>query len=127
MKIAHVALWTKDIERMRQFYETYFKAQSGERYENTNRGFASYFLTFSESEVRLELMQQPTITYRPEETPLGWAHLAISVGSEEAVNAVTKVISSDGYAVIGQPRWTGDEYYESVVADPEGNWIEITI
>lgn len=127
MKIAHIALWTKDIERMRQFYEIYFKAQSGKRYENTNRGFASYFLNFPESEVRLELMQQPTIVYQPEETPLGWAHLAISVGSEEAVNALTKTISDDGYTVIGQPRWTGDGYYESVVADPEGNWIEITI
>lgn len=127
MKIAHVALWVKDIEHMRQFYKTYFRAQSGERYENANRGFASYFLTFSESEVRLELMQQPTITYQPEEIPLGWAHLAISVGSEEAVNALTKTILDDGHTVIGQPRWTGDGYYESVVADPEGNWIEITI
>ena len=127
MKIAHVALWVKDIEHMRQFYKTYFRAQSGERYENANRGFASYFLTFSESEVRLELMQQPTITYQPEEIPLGWAHLAISVGSEEAVNALTKTILDDGHTVIVQPSWTGDGYYESVVADPEGNWIEITI
>ena len=44
-----------------------------------------------------------------------------------ACAALTKAISDDGHTVIGQPRWTGDGYYESVVADPEGNWIEITI
>ena len=127
MKISHVALWSKDIERMRQFYETYFNAQAGERYENTNRGFASYFLTFPGAETKLELMQQPTITYQPEETPLGWAHLAISVGSEKEVNNLTTVIAEEGHTIVGQPRWTGDGYYESVIADPEGNWIEITI
>ncbi|SIN83595.1 lactoylglutathione lyase [Carnobacterium alterfunditum] len=127
MKISHVALWSKDIERMRQFYETYFNAQAGERYENTNRGFASYFLTFPGAETKLELMQQPTITDQPEETPLGWAHLAISVGSEKEVNNLTTVIAGEGHTIVGQSRWTGDGYYESVVADPEGNLIEITI
>ena len=127
MKIAHLAVWVKDIEQMRQFYETYFAAQAGDRYENTTRGFVSYFLTFPGSEVRLELMQQPTVTHKPDETPLGWAHLAISVGDETAVNTLTAKLEEAGYAVIGQPRWTGDGYYESVVADPEDNWIEITI
>jgi len=127
MKISHVALWSKDIERLRQFYETYFNAKAGERYENTNRGFVSYFLTFPGAEAKLELMQQPAITYQPEETPLGWAHLAISVGSEKEVNNLTAVIADEGHTIVGQPRWTGDGYYESVVADPEGNWIEITI
>jgi lactoylglutathione lyase len=127
MKISHVALWSKDIERMRQFYETYFNAQAGERYENTNRGFASYFLTFPGAETKLELMQQPTITDQPEETSLGWAHLAVSVGSENEVNNLTTVIADEGHTIVGQPRWTGDGYYESVVADPEGNLIEITI
>ena len=65
MKISHVALWSKDIEQQCQFYETYFNAQAGERYENTNKGFASYFLTFPGAEAKLELMQQPVITYQP--------------------------------------------------------------
>lgn len=127
MKIVHVAIWVKDIESMRKFYETYFGAQAGDRYENTNRGFTSYFLTFPGGEGRVELMQQPTVTYKPEEVPLGWAHLAISVGNEKAVNSLTTTIAEDGYVVIGEPRWTGDGYYESVIADPEGNLIEITI
>ena len=32
-----------------------------------------------------------------------------------------------GYPVLNGPRTTGDGYYESVVSDPEGNQIEITI
>ena len=36
-------------------------------------------------------------------------------------------MSSEGVSVVGQPRTTGDGYYESVVLDPEGNRIEITI
>ena len=41
------------------------------------------------------------------------------VGSEERVNELTKT----GYPL----RFTGDGYYESVIGDPEGNQIEITI
>ncbi|MEM1258249.1 MAG: VOC family protein, partial [Bacteroidota bacterium] len=33
----------------------------------------------------------------------------------------------DGYTVLGEPRTTGDGYYESVVLDPEGNRLEITV
>lgn len=127
MKIAHVAVWVKNIESVRRFYETYFEAQAGERYENKTRGFSSYFLTFPGSEVRVELMQQTDVTDKAENVSLGWAHLAISVGTEGAVNRLTKTIEEAGHTVVGQPRWTGDGYYESIVADPEGNWIEITI
>jgi lactoylglutathione lyase len=36
-------------------------------------------------------------------------------------------MSDAGIQVIGEPRTTGDGYYESVVLDPEGNRVEITI
>lgn len=29
-------------------------------------------------------------------------------------------------ALFGEPRTTGDGYYESVVLDPEGNYLEIS-
>jgi lactoylglutathione lyase len=32
----------------------------------------------------------------------------------------------DGYKIVGEPRTTGDGFYESVIADGEGNWVEIT-
>jgi lactoylglutathione lyase len=36
-------------------------------------------------------------------------------------------MSDDGIQVIGEPRTTGDGYYESVVLDPEGNRVEVTV
>ena len=56
MRIEHIGLWTTDLERTRQFYETYFGAVAGERYENPVKQFASYFLTFPDGGARLELM-----------------------------------------------------------------------
>ncbi len=34
MKIEHVAIWTHDLERLRVFYESYFGAHVGPKYQN---------------------------------------------------------------------------------------------
>jgi lactoylglutathione lyase len=57
---------------------------------------------------------------------MGFAHIAMSLGSEKLVDELTKRIKDDGYPLLDGPRWTGDGYYESVVLDPDGNRIEIT-
>lgn len=127
MKIAHLALWVSDLEKSKEFYEKYFSAQTGDKYENKTKGFTSYFLTFPGNEVRLELMNKVSVIEKDTQEKLGWAHLAMSVGSEEAVNVLTEKLRADHVEVIGEPRWTGDGYYESVVKDTEGNFVEITI
>lgn len=43
MKIEHVALLTNDLEKMRDFYETYFAAKSSALYHNPKNKFSSYF------------------------------------------------------------------------------------
>ncbi len=126
MKIEHVALWTPDLERSRVFYETYFGAVSNEKYTNPKRQFSSYFLSF-ESGARLELMQMPSIVERPVEQSFGWIHIAMAIGSVAAVDTLTERLRTDGYVIEGEPRTTGDGYYESVVLDPDGNRIEITV
>ena len=127
MKIEHLAIWASDLEAMRGFYETYFKASSGELYINPKKNFSSYFLSFEEG-ARLELMQRPEIsTTLSESEYLGLIHFAVSVGSERKVDELTERLRSDGFNVAGEPRTTGDGYYESVVLDPEGNRIEITV
>jgi lactoylglutathione lyase len=127
MKIEHIAIWTRDLEKMREFYQTYFQMKSEQRYENPNKGFSSYFLSF-DTGARIELM---TKTYMPDNDKSkqelsGLTHFAISVGDKMKVNALTEQLRKDGYEVAGEPRTTGDGYYESVILDPEGNRIEIT-
>ena len=128
MRIEHIAIWVSELELMRRFYETYFGATSEEKYHNPKKNFSSYFLSF-ETGCRLELMQKPEITAIENRTNeyLGISHFAISVGSKENVNALTEKLSTDGFIIAGNPRTTGDGYYESVVLDPEKNRIEITI
>jgi lactoylglutathione lyase len=128
MKIEHIAIWTKDLETLKDFYVTHFGAQTNVKYVNPAKGFESYFLSFS-SDTRLELMTRPEVEAKPAmpEMPIGLTHMAISVGSKERVDSLTEEIDNAGYAVISEPRTTGDGYYESIIADPDGNLIEITL
>jgi lactoylglutathione lyase len=57
----------------------------------------------------------------------GLIHFAIGVGTKEKVDSITESLRKDGYEIVGEPRTTGDGYYESVALDPEGNRIEITV
>ncbi|RCX09075.1 lactoylglutathione lyase [Anaerobacterium chartisolvens] len=129
MKINHVALWTDKLERMKDFYIRFFGGTCGNKYENLQKQFQSYFIAF-DSGAKIELMSTPTVQGKcgTGGKPLcGYAHLALSVGSRERVNEVTELIRLSGYTVTGEPRMTGDGCYESCVVDPDGNLIEITI
>jgi lactoylglutathione lyase len=129
VKIDHLAIWTNDLEAMKRFYEKYFQAKAGEKYINETKKFESYFLSFADG-CRLELMQMPAIPANRNDRHnqyTGIIHFAIGVGSKTRVDQLTTILRKDGYEIAGEPRTTGDGYYESVVFDPEGNRIEITI
>ena len=207
MKIEHIAIWVKDIDKVCEFYRKYFGGVVHPIYHNPAKQFTSRFVTFDDG-ARLEVMPRPDIdvwtvtslqsnTHRSankkmraffrfltsavfhvkqsqtEEATgnsftdifevqqvgsvgansiasvatgcshtgmteyehvghevsqhLGFTHLSFSVGSKEEVDRLTQQMSSEGIPVVGQPRTTGDGYYESVVLDPEGNRIEITV
>jgi len=129
MKIEHIAIWVNDINAMKSFYEKYFNAKAGDKYHNPNKKFTSYFLSF-DTGARLELMYQASIPQNENDLDkqyIGLIHFAISVGSKVIVDELTNQLRNDGFQVIGEPRTTGDGYYESVVLDPENNRIEITI
>ena len=61
MRIDHVALWTSDLERCKQFYCTYFGALPGAGYVNAAKGFASCFLSFDDG-ARIEAMTTTTLS-----------------------------------------------------------------
>ena len=218
MKIEHIAIWVKDIDKVCEFYRKYFGGVVQPLYHNPAKQFTSRFVTFEDG-ARLEIMHRPDIdvwtvtslqsnTHRSanekmlaffrfltsdvfhvkqsqtEEAAgnsftdisevqqvgsvgansiasvatgrlrtgmtehetvghkvskqlqtekdqhaehLGFTHLSFSVGSKEKVDSLTQQMSDDGITIVGQPRTTGDGYYESVVLDPEGNRIEITV
>ena len=127
MFIEHIAMYVNDLEAARDFFVKYFNATSNEGYHNKTTDFRSYFLSFS-SGARLEIMTRPNLE-DPDKSlnRTGYIHLAFSVGSREAVNALTEQLRSDGYSVISGPRTTGDRYYESCVVGIEGNQVEITV
>ena len=129
MHIEHVAIWTKNLESLKTFYEDYFQARAGEKYVNRKKNFESYFLVFATG-ARLEIMFMPDVPDTrddPNSQFTGIIHLAFSTGSEREVDRLTRRLSQDGYRVVDGPRRTGDGYYESVVLDPDGNRIELTV
>jgi len=127
MKINHIALYTNQLEKMKQFYETYFDGKSNEGYYNEKKQFRSYFITF-QGDVRLEIMEKPSVEERDtSKESLGFIHMAFSVGSKENVEGLTRRLIEDGYSLYSEPRVTGDGYFESCVGDPDGNHIKITI
>ena len=128
MRIEHISLWVRDLETVKIFYCTYFQAVSNQKYANEHTGFSSYFLSFGKDKTRIELMNRADISETSGKNRVfGLAHFAFSVGSKEAVNALTERLRADDYTIAGEPRTTGDGYYESVVLDPEGNLVEITV
>lgn len=123
--IAHAAVYVRDLDRTRAFYETYFGATANEGYHNPRTGLRTHFLTFPDGDAQLEIMTRPGFDARPAAERAGWIHLAFKLGTPEAVDALTERLRGDGYPVLNGPRTTGDGYYESVVHDPDGNEIEL--
>ena len=127
MKIEHIALYVNDLEAARDFFVKYFEAESNDGYHNPRTDFRSYFLSFGNG-ARLELMTKPDLTDSGDLlNRFGYAHLAFSTGSREAVDKLSARLKEDGYPIISGPRTTGDGYYESCLLGFEGNVIEITV
>lgn len=126
MKIEHIAIWTNKLEELKEFYCKYFGGTSNDKYTNTKKGFESYFITFDEG-ARLEIMSRTDINEKLEDGKeiIGITHLAFSLENKEEVNTLTETLRTNGFIVAGEPRTTGDGYYESVVLDPEGNRLEL--
>lgn len=124
MQLTHIAIWTNELERSRDFYVKYFGGKSNEKYVNPKKGFASYFVTF-EGAASLEIMQRTDITVENDGVYIGLAHFAFSARSKEGVDQKIEQFRRDGYTILGEPRTTGDGFYEGSVADPDGNIIEI--
>ena len=124
MRIHHIAIWTFRLEEMKKFYIRYFKGTSNEKYVNPQKGFESYFIRF-DCGADLELMSRTDVQNTPiGENRLGLTHFAFALDSKEEVLELTEKLRSAGYTISGEPRTSGDGYFESVVLDPDGNRVE---
>jgi lactoylglutathione lyase len=125
MKVAHVALWTRDLDEAAAFWRHYFRADIGAAYYSRRRpGFVSRFVTLP-GDAQIELMTGSWIESGVQTERAGWDHLALSLGGEEAVNELAELCRQGGF-LFSAPRHTGDGFYEAVIAAPDGTRIEIT-
>lgn len=129
MKLDHIAIWTDNLELLKDYYVNYLDGVSNEKYINTKTGFQSYFITFN-SGSRLEIMSVSGIPENKNDTIInqhkGLIHMAFGVETIQEVDLKAKQLEANGFRIISNPRITGDGYYEFVTLDPDNNRIEIT-
>lgn len=122
-QIDHIGIYVNDINTVASFYEKWFNGEIGVAYANPLKKFTSKFVMLG-SGARIELMHiKDDLGSEGQKLRM---HLSISVGSKSEVDRFANEMSKSGIVVLDDPRKTGDGYYECVVADPEGNRIEIT-
>ena len=99
MTLEHVAIWTDNLEQLKEYYIKYFGGTANDKYINPKKQFESYFLTF-ESGARLELMTKPAIPENRNDTVTaqhrGIIHLAFGVETMQQVDDKAKQLQADG-------------------------------
>jgi len=128
MTLDHVAIWTTQLEKLRDFYVKYFNGMANEKYTNKETGFESYFLTFR-SGSKLEIMQKPGIPENLNDTVIkqhqGLIHISFAVDKMDIVIQKSQEMAKDGFRILRGPRRTGDGYFEFETLDPDNNRIEV--
>ena len=126
-QIEHIALATNDVECLCDFY-LQLGAVPSPPYTDPDTGLRTCVLDFLS--VRLELFELPggrEAVARQERSP-GFAHLGFALGSADAVDELSKVIAAAGHCVLEPPHRNGElGRYESVVLDPDGNRLKLTV
>jgi lactoylglutathione lyase len=129
MKLEHVAIWTNQLEILKDYYIQYFNGIPNNKYTNSKKDFHSYFLNFA-SGARLELMTMPGIPNNQNDTVqqqhMGIIHLAFGVDTIQEVEEKARQLQAAGFTILSGPRKTGDGYYEFETLDPDNNRVEVT-
>jgi lactoylglutathione lyase len=106
MMIDHVAIWTTQLERLKDYYIKYFHCCANEKYLNNDKHFESYFVSF-DSGARLELMQMPGIPENLNDPVvkqyLGIIHLSFGMESMDLVNDKFIELKKDGFRILRKP------------------------
>ena len=80
--------------------------------------------------VRVELLKRPGDGERDDgdRRSSGLLHLGFALGSADAVDGLSGAIAAAGYRVLEPPHRVGQlGPYQSVVLDPDGNQVKLTV
>jgi len=126
-QIEHIALATNDVERLYSFYRQLGAAASPPSVD-PGTGLRTCVLDFCG--VRLELAERPgrREDAAGEVRAAGLMHLGFALGSADAVDEFSRVIARAGHRVLERPHRAGElGRYESVILDPDGNRVKLTV
>jgi lactoylglutathione lyase len=129
MTIDHVAIWTRQLENLKNYYVKHFNGLANKKYLNKEKNFESYFVSF-DSGTRLELMQMPGIPENLNDPVVkqyqGIIHLSFGMENVDLVNEKCDELKKYGFKILKGPRKTGDGYWEFETLDPDSNRIEVS-
>ena len=126
-QLGQIALATDDVECLRDFYRLIGGVASPPCI-NRDSDLKSCVLDFCG--VRLELLERRDHSEDAavDGQSTGLVYLSFALGTADAVDELSGVIAAAGYRVLEPPRRTCEVgCYESVVLDPDGNRVRLTV
>lgn len=126
-QIEHIALATDDLERLCDFYRQ-LGAVAARASTDPDTGLRSSVLDFYG--IRLEVIERRASgeVLASTETSPGLLHLGFALQSADAVDELTAVLAAAGHRVLEPPHRIGElGHYGSVVLDPDGNRLKLTV
>jgi lactoylglutathione lyase len=127
IQIDHIALATDDLACLHGFYRSLGAVASP---TSTDRDTGALSCVMDFCGVRLVLFERPSsgeAEIGNEQAP-ALLHLGLALGSADAVDELTAVIAAAGHRVVEPPGRNGEAgRYESVVLDPDGNRLKLSV
>lgn len=122
MKLHHISFWTKDINTLVEFYKKHFNGEV--LFSHQAGDFKCTFIKIYSS-FNLEIMTCSDPADSKLDEKVGYSHLSIEVESKKEVDEITDYFLSQKVSLEKIKEQYDDGFYESSVADPDGNIIEI--
>jgi lactoylglutathione lyase len=126
-QIERIALATSDLESLCDFYRRLGGVASPFS-TNPDDGHRACVLDFCG--IRLEVFERSRDRgdAAKDATPPRLLHLGFALGSADAVDELSQVLGAAGYHVVEPPHRTRlSGRYESVVLDPDGNQLKLSV
>lgn len=126
MKMDHVAIVTKDAEKMKDFYVECFGAKRVKKWGDGK--VCLYFIEFDNGvQIELEQREDPARYDIDRENGFGIAHLCFQVDTKAELEQITAELAAKGIPMRSGPTAYGEDFYESSFWDPDGNVVEISV